>query len=413
MRQTFKHYRNGYLLVRLQGFSPERFLNLCMANQIEVWELRNIEGFYQFYMTLDGYRKIRPLVRKAHVRLKILGRFGLPFFLYRNRRRKFYGAGIAAFFVILFVMSQFIWNITLEGNYRFTDDTLLHYLDSQDIRYGILKSKIDCDSLEEAIRSQYPEIIWVSARVSGTRLMIKVKENEVMASIPIKDEEPRDLVADKDGVITSMIVRKGKAQVAVGDTVEKGQVLVSGTIPIYNDAEELVNCQYVRADADIRVKTKVTYSEQIPHLTTERVDTGRSRHGIRFRLFSRSLTLLLPASGDLPWEFVQESRQAVVLGDFFLPVWIDHIVGKEYGLYERFLTNGEVTAIKNEINHRKIQNLEEKGVQIIENNVKILDKSSAWVIQGDFLVEDSIGTGQNIIKTEETDQPDERNRDDN
>lgn len=413
MRQTFKHYRDGYLLVRLQGFSPERFLNLCMANQIEVWELRNIGGFYQFYMTLGGYRQIRPLVRKAHVRLKILGRFGLPFFLYRNRKRKFYAAGVAAFFAILFVMSQFIWNITLEGNYRFTDDTLLHYLRSQDIRYGVLKAKIDCDSLEEAIRSQYPEIIWVSARVSGTRLMIKVKENEVMASIPVKDEEPRDLVADKDGVITSMIVRKGKAQVAVGDTVEKGQVLVSGTIPIYNDAEELINCQYVRADADIRARTQVSYSEQVPHLTAERVDTGRTRHGIQFRLFRYSLTFLLPPQGDLPWEYVRESRQAVVMGDFFLPLWIDRIVGNEYALYERFLTNGELETIKNQINDTKIQNLEEKGVQIIENNVKILDKSSAWVVQGDFLVEDSIGIGQNIRKTEETDQPDERNRDNN
>lgn len=409
MRQTFGHYRKGYLLVQLRGFSPERFLNLCMANQIEIWELVNREGYYQFYMTLDGYRKIRPLVRKAHVRLKILGRFGLPFFLYRNRRRKLYGAGCAAFFVILFLMSQFIWNITIEGNYRFTDDMLLHYLNRQEIRYGICKNRIDCDSLEESIRSQYPEIIWVSARVSGTRLMIKIKENEVMAAIPVKDEKPRDLVADQAGVITSMVVRKGKAQVAVGDTVEKGQVLVSGTIPIYNDAEELVNCQYVRADADIRVQTDYSYSEEIPHLTGERVETGRKRHGVQVRLFHYSLVFLLPQTGELSWEFVRESRQVKVFGDFFLPVWIDHIVGREYELYDRFLTNGELEAIKNEINDAKIQNLEQKGVQIIENNVKILDKSSAWVIQGDFVVEDSIGAGQDIIKTEETDQPDERN----
>lgn len=409
MRQTFQHYWNGYLLVRLQGFSPERFLNLCMANQIELWGLRNKEGLYQFYMTLDGYRRIRPLVRKAQVRLKILGRFGLPFFLYRNRRRKLYGAGISAFFILLFLMAQFIWNITLEGNYRFTDDMLLHYLDSQDIRYGVRRSQIDCDSLEEAIRSEYPEIIWVSARVSGTRLMIKVKENDVMAAIPIKDEEPRDLVADKTGVITSMVVRKGKAQVAVGDPVEPGQVLVSGAIPIYNDAEELVNCQYVRADADIRVQTGVSYQEEVPHLTTERVDTGKTRHGIQFRLFHYSLVLMIPAGGDLPWEYVRESHQAKVLGDFFLPVWIDHIVGTEYEYYERFLTKGELETAKNKIHDSKIENLKQKGVQIIQNNVKILDKSSAWVIQGEFLVEDSIGTGQNIIKTEETDQPDERN----
>ena len=50
-------------------------------------------------------------------------------------------------------MSRFIWNITLDGNYHFTDDTLLHYLDSLDIRYGTVKSGIDCDALEESILS--------------------------------------------------------------------------------------------------------------------------------------------------------------------------------------------------------------------------------------------------------------------
>lgn len=409
VRQTYTHYREGYLLLRLQGFSPERFLNLCRANQIEIWELQYRDGSYQFYMTLGGYRKIRPLVKKSQVRLKILGRYGLPFFLYRNRKRKLYGAGIAFFFLILFVMSQFIWNITLEGNSRFTDDSLRHYLDRQNIRYGMRKSGIDCDSLEEAIRSEFPEIIWVSARISGTRLMIKIKENEVMATIPVKDEEPRDLVADKDGVITSMIVRRGRALAAVGDTVEKGQVLVSGEIPILNDAEEMVNCQYVRADADIRAKTTLTYTEEIPHLTAERVETGKRRHGLQLRLLRHSLVLLLPSGGKNSWEFIRDSRQASVLGDFYLPLWIDHIVGKEYIYYERFLTKGELETQKEEINQAQMQNLEEKGVQIIENNVRILDKSSAWQVQGELLVEDSIGTGQIIRKTEETDQPDERN----
>ena len=57
---------------------------------------------------------------------------------------------------------------------------LLHYLDSQKIHYGMAKSAIDCDILEESIRSAYPEIIWVSARVSGTRLLIRMKENDVV-----------------------------------------------------------------------------------------------------------------------------------------------------------------------------------------------------------------------------------------
>ena len=32
----------GYLLVELSGYSPERLLNLCSFNQIELWELVNV-----------------------------------------------------------------------------------------------------------------------------------------------------------------------------------------------------------------------------------------------------------------------------------------------------------------------------------------------------------------------------------
>ena len=78
------HWLQGFMLVKLTGYSPERFLNLCKANDIPVWDLAYQDGGYGFYMTLDGFRRIRPLVRKSQVRLRIQKRVGLPFFLRRN-----------------------------------------------------------------------------------------------------------------------------------------------------------------------------------------------------------------------------------------------------------------------------------------------------------------------------------------
>lgn len=389
-------YTGGYLRIRLVGFSPERFLNLCMANQIVIWDLRYQEGGYQFLITVKDYRRVKPLVRKAQVHLRIMGRYGLPFFLHRNRRRKLYGAGLASFFLILFLMSRFIWNITLEGNYHFTDDTLLHYLDTLDIRYGMAKSGIDCDMLEESIRSRYPEIIWVSARISGTRLMIKVKENEVIGTIPVREDTPRDLIADKPGIITRMVVRSGKAQVAIGDEVEAGQVLVSGCVPIYNDSEELVNSRYVRADADIYARTTESYTEPISRFVTERSYNGKVRHGLRLRISGLSFLWMLPPGNDTLWEMTGRYSQVTVFGDFYLPVWVDEITARQYDNYDRCRTSEELETIKKQINDGKIQNLMQKGVQIIENNVKILDKSSGWELQGDFVLEEPIGAGQEI-----------------
>ena len=51
--------------------------------------------------------------------------------------------------------------------------------------------------------------------------------------------------------MTSMITRAGTPKVKPGDEVEKGQILVSGIVDVYNDAKEVVNQRPVSADADI------------------------------------------------------------------------------------------------------------------------------------------------------------------
>lgn len=409
MRQTFSHICKGYLQVRMQGYSPERFFNLCRANQIEIWELSAETDGYHFKASLPDYRRIRPLVRKAGVRLNILGKCGLPFFLHRNRKRKLFAAGFAAFFLVLFVMTRFIWDITVEGNYRFTDDVLLHYLDTRDIRYGVRKATIDCDSLEESIRSAFPDILWVSARVSGTRLMIRVKENDGIGQLPVRDESPRDLVSTKDGRITSMIVRQGKAQVSVGDTVEAGQVLVSGIVPIYGDSGELASEYTVRADADIIARTQETERERFSKMTVGRAETGAVRHGLHLRMGGCSFVWMLPKRGDLPWKLTADSRQVTLFGDFYLPVWVDRMEAREYQLYERSRTPEELNLKKERFYTEKMENFIEKGVAIIENDVKILDKGDSYELEGTFILEEPIAAGRKITETEETRQPDEHN----
>ena len=73
----------------------------------------------------------------------------------------------------------------------YTYDTLLKYCETEEIRYGMVKSRIDCDALEESLRSAFPEITWVSARVSGTRLLVKDKgERGSLGKFLQKDESP-------------------------------------------------------------------------------------------------------------------------------------------------------------------------------------------------------------------------------
>lgn len=407
------HHLFGCLLVEIRGFSLERFFNMCGVHGIEIWNVSDTGGSCRFYLTVKGFKKIKPIVRKSKVRLRILDKFGLPFFLYRNRKRKLYAAGLITFFTVLYLLSGFIWDIEFDGNHMYTYDTLIKYCETEEIRYGMRKSKIDCDALEEALRSAFPEITWVSARVSGTRLLVKIKENEVMSTIPAKDESPRDLVAQTDGVITSMIVRRGVPAVSVGDEVKKGDVLVSGSLNVIGDGEEIMNTHYVHSDADITARTEYHFTRQLPLFRKIEVETGKIRRGRYIKVLNYSLMLIRRKPEGTSWKKTMEEEQFHLFRNFYLPVYLGKITSREYISYERPYTEEEKNKAAEEMNENLKKNLLEKGVQILGNHVKILDNESLCQITMDFVTEESLGAGQGIEppkneEQEETDQFHER-----
>ena len=108
-------FLKGYVVVHLSGYSPERFLNLCCHHKIVLWGLRSTGTEYEMCMSIAAFRKVRPLVRKTQTKVVILERHGLPFLLWKYRRRKLFAAGAFFCIVLLYIMSLFIWNIHIEG----------------------------------------------------------------------------------------------------------------------------------------------------------------------------------------------------------------------------------------------------------------------------------------------------------
>ena len=55
----------GYLKVRVTGYSPERFLNLCKNKKIDVWGLEARQNAYDMYIRISGFRKLKPILKKT------------------------------------------------------------------------------------------------------------------------------------------------------------------------------------------------------------------------------------------------------------------------------------------------------------------------------------------------------------
>ncbi len=437
MLNRFTCYRKGFLRLHISGQGPERFLNLCCANRMDPWDVCERGEGIECRMLLSHFWKIRPLARKAGVRVRVLGRYGAPFFIRRNRKREGLLLGTGACFALIYALSLFIWNISFEGNYHYSRDTLMEYLESLDVRYGMRKNDVSCEDLEDSLRSAFPEITWVSASVTGTRLVVRIKENEALSAVPPRDDSPCELAAGTAGVITRMIVRQGKADVAVGDTVEEGQLLVSSALSVIDDNGETVRIKYVHADADIYARTQYAYRTEEPLLCRVETRTGRRRFRAALTAGRFRASLSLPARGELwtalketavsfgrwamsqagldpgpeaenterpVWKETTQVRQLCLFGDFYLPVYWEQTVGEETVYYERPYTEKELKDRSEYINEKYIEKLLQKGVHIIKNDVRILNNGLSYTIECTVTAEEEISV-RRPVSTQDT--PDE------
>ncbi len=383
MIRSFIRYLKGFVKIRVEGYSPERFLNLCSYHGIYIWGLSPSGNGYEMYLSIKDFRKLKPLVRKSHVRVSLCGRQGFPFFLARYRKRKLLFAGILLCAVLLKVYSLFIWDIHFEGNRRWPDETLADFLASDGVSAGMLKSRVDCPGIVKDIRKAYNDIVWVSASIDGSRLKIQVKENE--DTFPEEDaaeasgeEKPTDLVASKDGVITRIVTRAGVPQVHEGDEVKKGDILVLGRVDVINDSQEVTGYQYLQADADIFADTQMEYSDTMSLAYQEKVYDGKKKYQPFLRIFDWTISAGSIKNGYKQSEISTWETRAGMGENFRLPFSFGMKTAKSYSFKEKTYTEEEIRE-KLSLNFKRFcEDLEEKGIQIRTNDVKIhVDKTSA------------------------------------
>lgn len=375
MIRSFIRWIRGYVKLRVTGYSPERFLNMCSYHQLYIWGLMPVGNGYEMYMGISDFRKLKPLVKKTHTRVVLAGRYGFPFFLARYRRRKLFFAGILLCAVLLWSYSLFIWDIHFEGNEKWPDETLAEFLKSEGVAPFMLKSRVDCPGIVKAIRKEYNDIVWVSASLDGSRLKVQVKENEDTfseedASAP-SNEKPTDLVAASDGVITEIVTRSGVPQVHVGDTVKKGDILVLGRVEVLNDSKEVVGYQYHQSDADVFADTKMEYTDTLPLTYQEKVYDGKKKHQPFIRLCDWTFSVGSIRNKYEHSEIFTEETQMKLGENFYLPFSYGMKTAKSYSFEEKKYTKEEARELLSADFNRFCEDLKEKGVQIRGNSVKI------------------------------------------
>ncbi len=388
----------GYLRIYLTGYAPERFLNLCGKRDILIWDLQTTETGYVFCISIDAFRSLRPILKKTKTKAKILEKIGLPFYLFRYRKRKLFVAGVLLFLCLFMKLSGYVWNVEVIGNSYLSEETILEFLEEEDASFGTKISTIDCVMLEEALRSKYSEVIWTSIKIYGTKITVELQESLLPEDSYVKDsEEVYDIIASKDGIITYMITRTGTPFVAVGSEVKKGDILVSGEITLYQDYGEVLGYIYENADADIKAQVSYDYSRQIrkKHQEKEYLEDTKTDYVIQIGDTVLRNPFFVAPEGL--YDTVAENKQFRLGENFYFPFYLKKINYKPYELVEKEYSEEEIKLLAEQYFLQYLQKLEEKGIQIIEKNVMIKKVGNSYLVTGKVMTNESIITYQPTV----------------
>lgn len=393
MKQLFVFF-GGLVFVEFRGTSPERFFNVCRSRNIPLYDICTHETekgtVTVAKIKLRDYRKVRSVAKKSHCIPYIKKRIGLPFLLNKYRKRVVFFAGAVYCLWLMWLLSRFVWDISVTGGFVHTEEEMLAYLRENHVVCGMRRENIDCAEIERQLRIDYPDIGWVSAELKGTKLFLRLAETD-MPSMQEEVEGPVHLVATADGIVERIVCRNGTPLVKEGDVVRAGDILVSGVISVVGDNDTLVNRYAVTADADIFLKTVKQYEHSFPRKIEEKEFTGEEKTGYTISFGNQKIFSHMPSHSYANYAIITEETVLSLHEHFPLPFRIQKTVTSEYIPQEREYTEEEANALAEQAMERYVTYLTEHGTTVLSTDVvttvgksmvqtkgKIILLSAAW-----------------------------------
>ena len=289
LRQIVNRLR-GQVRVRVETAFPERVLNLCGARDLAFWDVAwESESAFTCRLSRRDFAALRRAAKKLDCTLTVEGREGVPFFLGRLRRRHALMAGAALCGGLLLLGSFFIWDFSVEGNERVTDEEILRALEQNGVGIGTFGIGLDTENIRNHVLLDIPELVWITVRVSGCRATVEVRERTETPE-PVDEREAANVVARRDGLVLEIRALEGVKCGLPGTSVEAGELLISGV-------EDLgtVGARVTASRGEAKARTWYSLSTLVPLEVPEKRYTGEERRALslvfgtrRVKFFSNS-----------------------------------------------------------------------------------------------------------------------------
>ncbi len=293
--------------VAIIGSNRTRIINKLKNENIPIYYLKTDEST-TFWVKQNDLKKLKEFADLYGVQLEVVKTSGVAGSLEKIIKNLPYIAAVIICFVMLIISTQYVYNVKVEAKNDVYANKVELLLRENNIFGTIPKGKINLNEVENLILSNLSEVSFATCYIEGFSLKIKIVANDN----PKQTEEKKNLHSDFDAVVTRIMVRSGTGEVAVGQRVKAGDVLIGGYHIADNtpsDGEENGDIIEVVADGEVYGKVYTHKRFVIPEQAYTFVKTGKSK--IKRQIGFNKLAVI--KSGKVPYEFYEVATTNIKL----------------------------------------------------------------------------------------------------
>ena len=327
MLEKFFHLLTGYAQFEITGDSA-RFLNVTAKSGLGFWNFTKHNDCACVTCRARDYRRLLPFARRCRVKLRCVKKGGLPFGIWKLWQRKGLLIGAACGTALYLFLSSFVWGVTVSGTELLSDRQVLTAAEANGVYAGAWKRGFTPKLAAHSMISDLPQLKWASVNTDGCFVEVAVGEKEEKPEIT-DDLKWSNIVAVREGTILSIEAERGRPEIALGDTVEKGDLLISGLyqekLDPWSPPPEHPLETLGAARGSVVAETYREFTVQVSAEKKELLPNGKRQVNSVLHCFGLTIPL---GWNNAPEEECRVYRQDSVLTalDTPLPLWVERTV---------------------------------------------------------------------------------------
>ncbi|MDD4124675.1 MAG: sporulation protein YqfD [Eubacteriales bacterium] len=314
----------GWYLIKTPEEQGARLLNALNEDKVLFWGMKSKDGW--MYVRFSAFSCAHGLkaAEKAGIEASLEKAIGLPFIIYKYRKRHGLVAGTALGLMLILISTLHVWKINITGNNEIPDKVILSALSEAGIDIGTYIPTIRPNSVRTSLILNLTELSSASVNIKGNHITVEVIERKR----PPDFEDYSgffNVVASRDGYIVSVEAYSGKPLVKKGDVVVKGQLLIAGQYPSYRGITIATH-----ARGSVQAVIYQDFVTSVPLDFQYKLYTGNTDTKISYNILGSDINLFLGAPVPFVNYDAQISKNEVAIGFLKLPVVKTTLFTREY-----------------------------------------------------------------------------------